>query len=98
MEKITNDYKDRLTSKEAEYQKLAQKQDELQASNTALKQDVKRLEIEILDLKSMVSISEISVFKCIDSTPRMTGLSKRRFNTRIYSEKPRSNLKPRPDS
>lgn len=62
MEKITNDYKERLTLKEAEFQKLAQKQDELHALNTGLKQDVKRLEIEILDLKSMVSVSQVFIF------------------------------------
>ena len=56
MEKITNDYKEKLTLKESEYQKLAQKHDELQTYNTELKQDVKRLEIEILDLKAMVGL------------------------------------------
>lgn len=54
MEKVTNDYKDKLEAKELDFDKLMKKFNEVSNLNLNLKDDLKRMEIEIMDHKIMV--------------------------------------------
>jgi hypothetical protein len=56
MEKITTAYKDKLESKELDFDKLMKKFNEISNHNLNLKDDLKRMEIEIMDLKILVSL------------------------------------------
>ena len=55
MQKLTNDYKDKLEQKEADFDKLMKKFNEISNNNLNLKDVIKRMEIESMDLKILVS-------------------------------------------
>jgi hypothetical protein len=55
MEKVTNDYKGKLESKEEDFEKLMKKFNEASNENLNLKDDLKKLDIELMDAKEFVN-------------------------------------------